>query len=286
MNERLKFFNLLNSKGKPGRVNMAEDLYLLDRYRFSDDFTVCPTLRIYYFNPPALSLGFFQKKIDLRLALKAKQAGCDIVTRPTGGRAVLHKNEITYSIIASFKNGIFAGNLLESYKKIRIFLYIFFMKTGLKPDANIVKTSNGKNENRKISEVKSFNCFLKASSYEITIGGKKICGSAQRRNETAFLQHGSIYIDYNPAEHIEFFENGEQKKEYFDKVTGIKQELQKNGLIMNFGYEHLSGLLKSSFSEVYNLMPRLFSFTQDEVDKIAVLAKELSENSKNNVTAN
>ncbi|RZD15687.1 MAG: hypothetical protein EVJ46_09160 [Candidatus Acididesulfobacter guangdongensis] len=257
-------YNLIFSGGERGAVNMAKDLHILNRYRHLDDFTARPTLRLYFFSPSALSLGFFQNKLDVELIKRAKLQGYDIVRRPTGGRAVLHVNEITYSVAASYKSGIFAGRLMETYRIISDFLYNFFLKIGLNPDScsqNVVNSvgnaGNAENNN------KNFNCFLKAHSYEITFSGKKICGNSQRRNDAAFLQHGSIYIDYNPEEHCELFENNygnnnneeanidkydegrnklniclENKKEYnkikvkdykdyAEKITGIKQELLK-----------------------------------------------------------
>ena len=259
-------YNLIFSGGARGAVNMAEDLHILNRYRHLDDFTVRPTLRLYFFSPPALSLGFFQNKLDGELIKRAKSQGYDIVRRPTGGRAVLHLNEITYSVAASYKSGIFSGRLMETYKIISDFLYNFFLKIGLNPDSrvqNVVNSNSSENVGNAENNNKNFNCFLKAHSYEITFSGKKICGNSQRRNDTAFLQHGSIYINYNPEEHCELFENNcgnnnneevnidktdedknelniclESKKEYNQikakdykdyagKITGIKQELLK-----------------------------------------------------------
>ncbi len=144
-------FNFIDSGGCSGAFNMAADLFLLNKYNNNtiningiansgeeDYFSSRPTLRIYYFSPPALSLGFFQKYKDIEETIieKAKYKGYDIVSRPTGGRAVLHKSEITYSITATYKNGIFAGKLIDTYKKIGEFLYLFFVKLGLKPDIN------------------------------------------------------------------------------------------------------------------------------------------------------
>jgi|GEM_PF-2654128 len=264
-------FNLIISGGCSGSFNMSADLSLLDKYKTDDDFSSRPTLRIYYFSPPALSLGFFQKDkdIDPGIIEKAKQKGYDIVLRPTGGRAVLHKNEITYSITASYKNGIFAGKLLETYKKAGEFLNLFFINLGLNPDSNFPSymgmgtgTVADHKQNRSGLPFKknNFNCFLKAHSYEITFGGKKICGNSQRRSDTAFLQHGSIYIDYNPIEHIELFENGDSKgnAEYFKNITGIKQEMKKTGIDFDSNYldfDNLSKIMADSFRKAYNLEP-------------------------------
>ena len=273
-------YNLIFSGGERGAVNMAEDLHILNRYRHLDDFTARPTLRLYFFSPPALSLGFFQNKLDGELIRRAVSHGYDIVRRPTGGRAVLHLNEITYSVAASYKNGIFAGRLMETYKIISDFLYNFFLKIGLNPDTraqNVVNSNSAENVSNTENNNKNFNCFLKAHSYEITFSGKKICGNSQRRNDAAFLQHGSIYIDYNPEEHCELFENNygnneneivhgkneaqfniylENKKEYdkidkinvkyyAEKITGIKQEL----------FKKVQNSLKDKKQAVHNVLP-------------------------------
>ena len=253
-------FNLIISGGCPGGINMAADLFLLNKYKIADDFSSRPTLRLYYFSPPALSLGFFQedkdKDIGESIILKAKNKNYNIVRRPTGGRAVLHKNEITYCVVSSYKSGIFAGKLLETYKKVGEFLYLFFTGLGLNPDNGLYRQGGKKID--KAGKKSDFNCFLKAHPYEITFGGKKICGNSQRRSETAFLQHGSIYIDYNPLEHIELFEDGNFNAEYFNNITGIKQELEKAGV--NFvpnalDFDNLSEIMINSFRDAYNLEP-------------------------------
>ncbi len=263
-------FNLIISGGHSGSFNMSADLFLLNKYKTADAFSADPTLRIYYFNPPALSLGFFQKdkNIDDKIIEKAKSKGFDVVSRPTGGRAVLHKSEITYSVTASYKNGIFAGKLIETYKKISEFLYLFFIKLGLKPDngsCHSININRNKNKENNKNDRNNFNCFLKAHSYEITFGGKKICGNSQRRNDSAFLQHGSIYVDYKPEDHIEIFDGDGRgdHSEYFNNITGILQEINRSKELnkpykqidqeLNFNY--LSEILALSFSEAYNLKP-------------------------------
>jgi lipoate-protein ligase A len=359
------YFNLIYSGGEPGIVNMAKDSYILNRYRYLDDFTMRPTLRLYFFSPPALSLGFFQNKLDNELIKKAKNKKYDIVRRPTGGRAVLHLNEITYSVIASYKCGIFAGKLIETYKIISNFIYNFFLRIGLNPDAtsafaqkktkkyfngivnnicddikdieaskinntdinkinkvhsnifsdesayaivsvnnteqdrNVLKSTIVDTVNKEIIN-KNFNCFLKAHSYEVTFSGKKICGNSQRRNDTAFLQHGSIYIDYNPEEHYELFENnygdtennGDEKldskkkyddkvKDYFEKITGVKQELARNNTQHTKAIDYnklldknrLLNALKTSFIETYSLKAKDYKFNDAEISEIGRLAE-------------
>jgi len=121
-------FNLMISGGCSGADNMAVDSFLLNKYKTRDTFSSRPTLRLYYFSPPALSLGFFQRdkdNISEGAILRARGKHYDIVKRPTGGRAVLHKDEITYSVVSSYKDGVFAGKLLETYRKVGRFLTFF-----------------------------------------------------------------------------------------------------------------------------------------------------------------
>ncbi len=255
-----------DSGGCTGSFNMSADLFLLNKYKIWNNFSSRPTLRVYYFSPPALSFGYFQgdKEIDYKIIERTKKKGYDVVSRPTGGRAVLHKNEITYSITASYKNGIFAGKLMETYKKIGRFLYLFFVKLGLKPDSGDISASGEFLQGSGKRLKNNFNCFLKAHPFEITFGEKKICGNSQRRSGGAFLQHGSIYIDYNPAEHIEIFtggiasgpNGGGDYSDYFNNVTGIRQEMENAGI--DFGgsdlsFENLSKIMVESFSEIYGL---------------------------------
>lgn len=256
--EPAEYFNLIISGGLSGQANMDLDSRLLERYAKPDDFSSRPTLRIYYFSPPALSLGFFQKEgqPNGNVVQNAIDKGFDVVRRPTGGRAVLHKDEITYAVIASYKTGIFAGKLMETYRKIGSFLFRFFEKLRLSPDANsLPDTGSGVKGISGGQQAGSFNCFLKAHSYEITFDGKKICGNAQRRSGSAFLQHGSIYTDYRPPEHMEVFEPGAMDREYFDNITGIKQEMERAGITGDLSFKGLSAVLAESFGEVFNLKP-------------------------------
>lgn len=264
-------FNLVVSGGCSGSANMAVDSFLLDQYKTDNDFTSRPTLRLYYFAPPTLSLGFFQKDKDVigkSVILRAEDKHYDVVKRPTGGRAVLHKNEITYSVVSSYKDGLFAGKLLETYKKVGEFLYLFFTRLGLSPDDGLCYSENTKIGNKakvdKKRKESDFNCFLKTHSYEITFGGKKICGNSQRRNEKAFLQHGSIYVDYNPLDHIDLFEGGNVDAGYFNKITGIKQKLNEASISFDLSFGSLSNVLAKSFGDAYDLKPMAVSL--DEMD--------------------
>ncbi len=149
-----------------------------------------PTLRFYGWSPPAVSIGYSQrpgKDIDLTYC---KEHEIDIVQRPTGGRAVLHDHELTYSIIFQEGNQIIPGHLKGSFKVIGESLIRGLGYLGI--DAQL---SDGRRDRLNRTSNRDAACFSSHSPYEILINGKKIIGSAQRKFEGVILQHGSIIID-------------------------------------------------------------------------------------------
>ncbi len=151
--------------------------------------TSLPTLRFYTWEPPAVSVGYFQnslREVDLSVC---REMGIDVVRRLTGGRAVLHDRELTYSIISPDNSFNFPDNILGTYKIISSCLVSGLNSIGL----NALLTPSVRKAGRDSPSA----CFTSPSHYEITIDGKKLVGSAQRRGEGAFLQHGSILMEFN-----------------------------------------------------------------------------------------
>ncbi len=168
-----------------GAENMAIDEAILLGLR-SEGWEA--TLRFYGWNPATLSLGYAQsyaKEVDEE-ACKAE--GLDIVRRPTGGRAVLHQYELTYSVIAPEKEENVAGTVIESYLKISQALLKAFQTLGI--PAEMVAHANMK-------ELSSAACFDAPSWYELVVAGRKLVGSAQVRKDGVLLQHGSIILHFD-----------------------------------------------------------------------------------------
>lgn len=144
-----------------------------------------PTLRLYSWNPPCLSLGHAQPFKDVDVA-RLRARGWDVVRRVTGGRAILHTDELTYSVTGSADNAILAGGVLESYNRLAKALLFTMHEIGLpveiKEDAGHAKSMTYPNPV----------CFEVPSTYEITVNGKKLVGSAQARKREGVLQHGSL----------------------------------------------------------------------------------------------
>ena len=201
-----------------GAYNMAVDEELLARAQAGEDR---PVLRFYAWQPPAVSLGRFQKSETAVNVEACKRLGFDIVRRITGGRAVLHNKELTYSIIARTDNPLFPGNVLGTYKVIAAGLLAGLRNLGI--PAEIV-SRGGRHADRVDKNAKDAACFSSPSWYEILVQGRKIVGSAQRRVSGAFLQHGSILMDYDPQLEALVIPGGCAG----DVVTSIKRELGRD----------------------------------------------------------
>ncbi len=145
-----------------------------------------PIFRLYGWSPACVSLGRNQKDdfVDENLL---KKNNIDIVRRSTGGRALLHDNEITYSYVcpATFLNN--GENIVESYKEISKLLILAFAKIGIELDFGGI---------RKIQGHKDY-CMLVSTGADLCWHGRKLIGSAQFRKEGYILQHGSILYDYD-----------------------------------------------------------------------------------------
>ncbi|TCP70608.1 lipoate--protein ligase family protein [Baia soyae] len=146
-----------------------------------------PTLRFYGWNPATLSIGYFQrseKEVNLE---RLKELGWGFVRRMTGGRAVLHDSELTYSIIAPETHPSVRGSVSESYCYLSQGLLRGYQNLGIEAElAPPIKASK---------ELHSAACFDAPSDYELVIHGRKAAGSAQVRQKGVVLQHGSILLD-------------------------------------------------------------------------------------------
>ena len=142
-----------------------------------------PTLRLYGWMPPCLSLGYGQhaREADAdRLAAR----GWGIVRRPTGGRAILHADELTYSVALPADHPLARISVVESYRQISAALLAALEVLGAHPHADRA----AEDANAAPSPV----CFETPSHYEITVDGRKLVGSAQVRRREGLLQHGTL----------------------------------------------------------------------------------------------
>lgn len=181
-----------------------------------------PTVRLYGWNPPAVSIGYSQKFSDDAIARITKY-GMDVVRRPTGGRAVLHWHELTYSFVGSSvassvassigsiaavpgaldpsateiqqlaANGFLSPTIIGAYKEICHGLMLALQEFG-------VDTELGASDS---SYRQMHDCFLATTTADLHFKGKKMVGSAQCRRGVGVLQHGSILLD-QPQQLMEY----------------------------------------------------------------------------------
>lgn len=181
-----EMWRLLDTGIADGPTNMAIDEAILQEHRAGN----APlTVRFYGWDPPTISLGYAQsveKEIDL---VALRERGLGLVRRLTGGRAVLHDREVTYSLVVVEDHPLVEGGVLPSYLRIARVL-----AQGLKSLGAKVEIASGK---KNTGEHSSAACFDAPSWYEITVEGRKLIGSAQTRKGGALLQHGSIVLKQN-----------------------------------------------------------------------------------------
>lgn len=164
-----------------GAWNMAVDEAILESVYSGD---VLPTLRLYAWEPACLSLGLAQPFSEVNTQTLSAN-GWDVVRRPTGGRAILHVDELTYSVIAPESEPRVKGGVIESYLRLSQALLAAIRILGLTVQAN---------QNSQVEKPQKPNpvCFEVPSNYEITANGKKLVGSAQARRKEGVLQHGTL----------------------------------------------------------------------------------------------
>ncbi len=178
-------FEFVNTGFSDGKFNMEFDSQRFEQVINKKDL---PMFRVYGWKPWAVSLGANQKETDIN-ADECQKRNIDIVRRPTGGRAVLHANEITYSVITKIPFNSSASIL---YRDIHLLIIEVLRKFG-EIDLDFEKSQPDFNNYYK-SEVSSLSCFASSARYEIEFDGKKLVGSAQKISDGVLLQHGSILL--------------------------------------------------------------------------------------------
>jgi lipoyl(octanoyl) transferase len=174
-------WRLLITPPAHGAWNMAVDESILEHIGRGESV---PTLRLYAWNPPCLSLGHAQPFSDVDIN-RLKQRGWEVVRRATGGRAILHTDELTYAVIAPSSEPRVEGSVLESYNRLAQALLLAVKNLEIPVEVKEGVTQDGILRNNPV-------CFEVPSTYEITVNGKKLIGSAQARKKEGVLQHGSL----------------------------------------------------------------------------------------------
>lgn len=198
-----------------------------------------PTLRLYAWAPPCLSLGRAQPLADVDLeALRA--AGFDIVRRPTGGKAILHADELTYSVIAPEGEPRVAGGVIESYRRLSEGLVCALKQLGV-PHVEVGQRAERRPLNSPV-------CFEEPSDYEVTASGRKLVGSAQMRAQGAVLQHGTIPLGGDIARICLILTDHSGPAYVYSRATTIEEELGRP-----VTWDEVADALALGFAEALNL---------------------------------
>jgi len=185
LSDRARTWRLICDGAHPGAMNMAIDEALLYSHANGES---PPVLRLYGWDPPALTIGYFQsheREVDED---GCRSLGFDWVRRPTGGRAVLHQHELTYAAVIG--EHLLGGSVLETYRALSLALVRGLRTLGIEADL-----APGRPPTRRDRELSSAACFDSATPHELTVGGRKVIGSAQVRQRGVLLQHGSVPLE-------------------------------------------------------------------------------------------
>ena len=163
---------------------MAADEVLLRRVGADES---PPTLRFYQWDPPTISLGCFQKYAEYE-ALPPPAGDLPVVRRLTGGGAILHDRELTYSLTLPLGHPLLAGGPNRLYELAQDVIIACLAETGLEAWRGCEGDDSGAAKG-------PFFCFARRHPYDVLIGQDKVAGSAQRRTRAAVLQHGSIILE-------------------------------------------------------------------------------------------
>jgi len=223
-----------------------------------------PILRVYAWHPFTISLGYHQSLDTLDVA-RCHKDGLGIVRRPTGGRAILHAQEVTYSVIIPQSHPLFEKSSLSIYKLISNALVAALNDLGMPA---VLEKKNG-NDTEFARYNRRFSCFATSAKYEIHYESRKFVGSAQRRFENGLLQHGSILLGdehLNLTKYVSPNGNGEQEdsRTLLQARTATLESILKRKTT----YDELADCLKRGFEKTFHITCAPDEFLAGELQRI------------------
>lgn len=229
-------YRLIESPPLSGAENMAIDEAL---FQCMENETRFPVLRLYTWISPTLSLGYSQNFSAKMWDSFKQNTQLHLARRITGGGAVLHNKELTYSFIAPKNKPLFGNNPKETFSLINQALLASLVYLGIeaKTRSDITSTPKGIN----------FLCFQNHSQTDIIVNEKKLIGSAQARNRSAFLQHGSIQLSSSTLPSCHFLKENESSTNLSEIIENIPSLSQiKSAIIKGFEATFNCNFLPSS----------------------------------------
>ncbi|MBP7692549.1 MAG: lipoate--protein ligase family protein [Anaerolineales bacterium] len=260
-------WRLLHTEPLAGSANMAVDEAILLAVAAGQ---APPTLRFFAWTPPCLSLGYAQPLAEVDLGRLAER-GWGLVRRPTGGRAILHTDELTYSIIAPMAEPRVVGGVVESYRQLSAGLLRGLEALGLAARAER-KADEAPGAGPRPAPAALPVCFEVPSDYEITADGKKLLGSAQVRKKGVVLQHGTLPLTGDITRICDAlrFATDAEREAVRARVRGRAATLEAV-LGQAVGWEAAAGALQAGFAQALNLTlaaGALSEFEQNEAEQL------------------
>ena len=264
--ENTEIWRFIDSGKRSPEYNMALDEALLN---WHSEGKIPPTIRFYGWNPATLSIGYFQKvekEINMD-AVKHHQLG--FVRRPTGGRGVLHDQELTYSVIVSESHPFMPASVTEAYRVISEGLLEGFKEAGLDAYFSIPSTDADK---QALKTPRSAVCFDAPSWYELVVEGRKVAGSAQTRQKGVILQHGSIILDIDEDKLFDVFRYSsvrlrERMQRNFKQKAVAINELKETPITV----EEASELFKTGFERGLSIELESYTLTEAEEQEVQAI---------------
>ena len=229
-----------------------------------------PTLRLYGWRPPGVSLGYFQPVDDQIDQAECARRGYTLVRRPTGGRAILHDDEVTYSVTGRQSDIPGGEKVISSYREISRGIEAALQRIGIAAEMA--------RQRRRGTETPRYNdgnggraapaaCFAKAARSDMTVDGRKIVGSAQARRHGAILQHGSIPLRVSVADAAAVMApDGRACLALADAAISVSDAVGRD-----VTFEEMCGALAAGFEEGLHVTLVPGELTPEERERVAHL---------------
>ncbi|NLP12823.1 lipoate--protein ligase family protein [bacterium] len=246
MSAALERWRFIDSNSDSGSTHMAVDLALAQQ---AAQRPFAATLRVYRWQPAAVSLGYHQSLNEIDVDA-CRRDGVDVVYRPTGGRAVLHSNELTYSVTLSPASRLFTLEIMGVYEQISLAILAGLAQLQIPA---VFDRSERTAKDFARGELSSL-CYASAVQHEIGVQGRKLVGSAQRRFADAILQHGSILIGPEHCDLAYYLARGDQaRRQTIHRYLAGHTVCLNDLAALPVRYKDLAAALQSGFQQALNI---------------------------------
>lgn len=243
--------------------NMAADQYLLDQCVYAETMFV----RFYSWASPTITLGYMQKPDEILNLKSLLEKGVCWIKRPTGGRAVLHHEDLTYSCIFSNSFKFMGLTVQQSYQIITGCLLQGLNSIGVQCEAH-----DSYDDYAAVKREVKLPCFLAPNRDEIMVEGKKLIGSAQRRTTRGVLQHGSIPFS-DKFRNLPDFLNLSEKEISIQKNLLLRKSTCLSEIDQQLNRKDVIDALQHGFKKMLNLPSCVSEWTESEFKEIETIAQ-------------